>query len=91
IDVPAPFPPEHLCVRVAPLSTRYAHRDASLAALVDLLAAQFAEHPGNYHAYNSSNDNHDKAATRLAQRHPELPQWRQARAMGDAARRAFLD
>ena len=91
IDVPAPFPPEHLCVRVAPLSTRYAHRDASLDALVDLLAAQFAEHPGNYLAFFSSFDYLDKAATRLALRHPELPQWRQARAMGDAARRAFLD
>ncbi|WP_204314300.1 helicase C-terminal domain-containing protein, partial [Klebsiella aerogenes] len=39
----------------------------------------------------SSFDYLDKAATRLALRHPELPQWRQARAMGDAARRAFLD
>lgn len=92
IDVPAPFPPEHLCVRVAQqLSTRWEHRDQSLNALVDVLATQFAEHPGNYLAFFSSFDYLDKAAARLALRHPELPQWSQARAMGDGARRAFLD
>ncbi len=92
IDVPAPFPPEHLSVRVADrLSTRYEHRQQSLDALVDLLAAQFDEHPGNYLAFFSSFDYLEQAATRLARRHPGLPQWSQARAMGDAARRAFLD
>jgi Rad3-related DNA helicase len=92
IDVPAPFPPEHLVVRVAhQLSTRYEHRQASLDALVDLLATQFAEHPGNYLAFFSSFDYLDKAAARLALRHPEVPQWSQSRSMGDAARRAFLD
>ena len=92
IDVPAPFPPEHLSVRVAHrLSTRYDHREASLDALVDLLATQFEEHPGNYLAFFSSFDYLDKAAARLARRHPQLPQWSQSRAMGDGARRAFLD
>jgi len=90
IDVPAPFPPEHLSVRVAGLSTRFDHRQASLNALVDLLAAQFAEHPGNYLAFFSSFDYLEQASQRLALRHPEVPQWSQARAMGDAARRAFL-
>lgn len=92
IDVPAPFPPEHLTVQVAQrLSTRYEHRNASLDALVDLLATQFAEHPGNYLAFFSSFDYLDKAAARLALRHPEVPRWSQSRSMGDAARRAFLD
>jgi Rad3-related DNA helicase len=92
IDVPAPFPPEHLCVRIAHrLSTRYEHRQASLDALVDLLATQFSEHPGNYLAFFSSFDYLDQAAARLALRHPDVPQWSQARAMGDLARRAFLD
>ena len=92
IDVPAPFPPEHLTVRVAQqLSTRYEHRQASLNALVDVVAAQFTEHPGNYLAFFSSFDYLEQAAARLALRHPQLPQWSQSRAMGDAARRAFLD
>jgi DNA excision repair protein ERCC-2 len=92
IDVPAPFPPEHLTVRVAGhISTRYEHRERSLDALVDVLAAQYAEHPGNYLAFFSSFDYLDKAAARLAQRHPGLPQWSQSRSMGEGARRAFLD
>ncbi|KQY88572.1 ATP-dependent DNA helicase [Pelomonas sp. Root1444] len=91
IDVPAPFPAEHLTVQVANLSTRWEHRDASLNALVDVLATQYGEHPGNYLAFFSSFDYLDKAAARLALRHPHVPQWRQSRAMGDAARRGFLD
>lgn len=92
IDVPAPFPPEHLVVQVAhQLSTRYEHREASLDALVDLLARQFAGHPGNYLAFFSSFDYLDKAAARLGLRHPHVVQWSQGRAMGDGARRAFLD
>lgn len=92
IDVPAPFPPEHLTVQVAHrLSTRYEHREASMDALVDLLALQFTEHPGNYLAFFSSFDYLDKAAARLALRHPQVVQWSQGRAMGDGARRAFLD
>ncbi len=91
IDVPAPFPPEHLTVQVANLSTRYEHREKSLDALVDVLATQYAQHPGNYLAFFSSFDYLDKAAARLALRHPHVPQWSQARSMGDAARRAFLD
>ncbi|MFG6440316.1 ATP-dependent DNA helicase [Roseateles sp. LKC17W] len=91
IDVPAPFPPEHLTVRVAPLSTRYEHRQASLNPLVDVIATQFAEAPGNYLAFFSSFDYLEQASQRLALRHPHVPQWSQARAMGDAARRGFLD
>ena len=92
IDVPAPFPPEHLVVRVAhQLSTRYEHRQASMNALVDLITTQFAEHPGNYLAFFSSFDYLEQASQRLQLRHPHVPQWSQARAMGDAARRGFLD
>lgn len=91
IDVPAPFPPEHLSVKVANLSTRYEHRQQSLDALVDVLATQYGQHPGNYLAFFSSFDYLDQAAARLALRHPGLPQWSQARSMGEGARRAFLD
>lgn len=92
IDVPAPFPPEHLSVRIADrLSTRFDHRNASLDALVDLLATQFEQHPGNYLAFFSSFDYLEQASARLARRHPGLPQWSQSRSMGEGARRAFLD
>jgi Rad3-related DNA helicase len=91
IDVPPYFAPENLRVRIADrVSTRYPHRGASLAAVVDLMARQFKAHPGNYLAFFSSFQYLQQAADALALRHPQLPQWRQARAMDDAARAAFL-
>jgi len=91
IDVPPAFPAEHLTVRVADgISTRFAHRDASLQRLTAVLARQFDAHPGNYLAFFSSFDYLDKAAGLLAALHPEIPQWRQQRRMGASAREAFL-
>ena len=91
IDLPPAFAAEQLEVRIADrVSTRYPHRQASLDAVVDLVARQCAQHPGNYLAFFSSFDYLEQAAARLAQRAPELPQWRQARAMDEPARRAFL-
>jgi DNA excision repair protein ERCC-2 len=91
IDVPPAFPAEHLSVRVADgLSTRYAHRDRSLQRLVDVIARQFDEHPGNYLAFFSSFDYLDKAAGLVAQLRPDIPQWRQERRMSADARAGFL-
>jgi Rad3-related DNA helicase len=91
LDVPPAFPPEHLQVRVAAgLSTRYADRPASLQRLVGVLARQFDAHPGNYLAFFSSFDYLAQAADRLAVLRPDIPQWRQDRRMGAAAREGFL-
>ena len=91
IDVPSAFAPGNLVVRVADrLSTRYPHREASLDAIVNLMARQFDEQPGNYLAFFSSFDYLAQAATRLGLRHPGVPQWRQSRAMDSGAREAFL-
>ena len=91
IDVPPAFAPGNLVVRVADrLSTRFPHRQASLDAVVDLMARQFDEHPGNYLAFFSSFDYLAQASTRLGLRHPGLPQWSQSRAMDSGARDAFL-
>ena len=91
IDVPPAFAPGNLVVRIADrLSTRYPHREASLDAVVDLMARQFDQHPGNYLAFFSSFDYLARASTRLGLRHPSLPQWCQSRAMDSSARLAFL-
>ena len=91
VDLPPAFAAEQLEVRIADrVSTRYPHRQASLDAVVDLMARQYTRHPGNYLAFFSSFDYLEQAAARLAQRAPELAQWRQSRAMDEAARRAFL-
>ena len=91
IDIPPAFPAEHLTVRVAhEISTRYAHRDRSLQRLVAVIARQFDEHPGNYLAFFSSFAYLKSAAALLAERRPDIPQWRQEPRMATEARAEFL-
>jgi len=92
IDVTPVFPAENLAVRVAAqVSTRYPHRARSLETLVRVIALQFDAHPGNYMAFFSSFEYLQQAAARLAERRPDVPQWRQERGMNAQARKAFLE
>jgi Rad3-related DNA helicase len=92
IDVDSPFVASQLKVEVARgISTRYQHRKASLAPIADLMAAQYAQAPGNYLAFFSSFDYLEQAADMLARRHPEIPAWRQSRRMSETERSAFLE
>jgi len=55
LAVGSPFRPEQLQVRIAKrISSRYQHRAASAPAIAARIAAQFAERPGNYLAFLSS-------------------------------------
>ena len=91
LDVPAPFRAEQLAVRIVPaLSTRYAHRAASLGPITTLIAEQFERAPGNYLAFFSSFDYLAQAADALIERYPHLPVWRQSRRMDEAERQAFI-
>ena len=90
VDVASPFDAAQLRVQVAPLSTRFAHRPASLAPIVDLMASQFADAPGNYLAFFSSFDYLDQVAGLFRALHPEVPAWTQARQMTEGARADFL-
>jgi DNA excision repair protein ERCC-2 len=92
IDVESPFEASQLAVHVMhDISTRYQHRGASLAPIAQLMARQYAALPGNYLAFFSSFDYLDQAADLFAQRHPDIPAWRQERRMNEAERAAFLD
>ena len=91
VDVASPFDAAQLRVQVAPLSTRYAHRPASLAPIVDLMARQFTDAPGNYLAFFSSFDYLDQVADLFRALHPEVPVWTQARQMTEGARADFLE
>ena len=92
VEVPSPFRAEQLDVHVARhISTRYAQRQRSLPAIVALMAAQFAQRPGNYLAFFSSHDYLQQAAALLAESHPDIPIWVQARGMNEAGQSAFLD
>jgi DNA excision repair protein ERCC-2 len=90
VDVESPFEAAQLRVQVAPLSTRFAHRPASLAPIVELMARQYAQAPGNYLAFFSSFDYLQAVAELFRSLHPEVPAWEQARQMTEAARADFL-
>ncbi len=92
VDVQSPFKAEQLRVRIVEhISTRFVHRQASLAPIVELIAQQFAEQPGNYLAFFSSFDYLQQVAQLLAQQHPGIALWLQSRGMAEAERQAFLD
>ncbi|SKA83851.1 Rad3-related DNA helicase [Pseudomonas extremaustralis] len=92
IDVESPFEAEQLRVRIVDeISTRFVHREASLDPIVELIARQFAQQPGNYLAFFSSFDYLQQVAQRLAERHPQIALWLQSRGMAEAERRAFLE
>jgi DNA excision repair protein ERCC-2 len=92
IDVESPFNAEQLQVRiVSRISTRFTHRHASLAPIVELIARQYAERRGNYLAFFSSFDYLQQVAQLLAERHPHILQWRQSRGMAEGQRQDFLD
>ena len=91
LDVAAPFRAEQLTVHVARgVSTRYRHRERSLAPIARLIAAQYAAAPGNYIAFFSSFEYLERAATEFVGCHPQVPTWRQVRGMDEAGREAFL-
>src|SRR5262249_46246912 len=73
LDVESPFEAEQLRVYVNTVSTRFAHRGASIAPIVALIARQFAETPGNYLAFFSSFDYLQQVATLFRERHSEVP------------------
>ena len=91
LDVPSPFDPAQLQVRVTPhISTRFGDRADSLDPLVEVMATQYTARPGNYLAFFSSFDYLQQALQRLQQEHPELPVWSQSRGMGEPEREAFV-
>ncbi|WP_397448060.1 helicase C-terminal domain-containing protein [Pseudomonas sp. NA-150] len=92
VDVESPFSREQLDVRiVSQISTRYTHRQASLAPIVELMAEQFQTAPGNYLAFFSSFDYLQQVAELMRQRYPQIPLWSQTRGMAEGERQAFLD
>ena len=92
VDVASPFQSGQLAVHVVEnISTRFHHRAASLGPIVDVMARQYAEMPGNYLAFFSSFDYLGQVAELFAQRHPTVPIWSQARRMNESERGEFLD
>lgn len=91
-DVPSPFKAGQLRVRhVGDVSTRYADRSASVAPIVEVIARQYADRPGNYLAFFSSFDYLQQIAQAFAQARPDVPIWCQSRQMNESEREGFLE
>lgn len=92
LDVTSPFTPEQLSVHlVREVSTRYRHRQASLAPIVALMGRQFEREPGNYLVFVSSFDYLDRLAARFSARNADIPIWQQHRSMRESDRQHFID
>ena len=91
VDIASPFDAQQLRVVVVDaVSTRFHDRGGSLQPIVELMATQFREAPGNYLAFFSSFDYLQEVLALLRSRHPAVPVWEQSRSMDEAAREAFL-
>jgi DNA excision repair protein ERCC-2 len=92
IDVESPFHADQLQVHiVSQISTRFVHRQASLEPIVELIARQFDQRPGNYLAFFSSFDYLQQVAQLLADKYPRIDLWSQSRGMDEGQRQAFLE
>jgi len=92
IDVASPFGGGQLSVRIARhISTRYRDRAASLQGIVQLMAQQWHERPGNYLAFFSSHEYLGQVAQAFAERHGEIPQWRQSPRMEEGEQARFIE
>ena len=91
VEVESPFEAAQLQVQVAAhISTRYAHRQASLPAINSLMAQQFESQPGNYLAFFSSHDYLQQAAEQFEVSYPQITLWKQTRRMSEAEQQEFL-
>ena len=91
IDVQSPFSHEQLrVVAVSNISTRFTHREQSLAPIADLMARQYDAQPGNYLCFSSSYDHLQKLGAYFMQSHGHIPMWEQNRAMLEIDREQFL-
>jgi DNA excision repair protein ERCC-2 len=91
LTIEPPYREAQLSVEIVDaISTRYAARHASIGPIAELIGTRLRSRPGNYLAFFSSLDYLDRAFDAFAARYPEVPAWRQTRAMSAADRTAFL-
>ena len=92
VEVESPFDARQLQVHIVNrISTRFVHRQASLAPIVELIAQQFERQPGNYLAFFSSFDYLQQVAQLLAHQHPHITLWQQSRGMDEGQRQGFIE
>ena len=90
LNLPSPFPPEHLLTLQLPLNTRFGAREASLAPAAEALQALFYSKPGKYIAYLPSFAYLQALLPLLEQARPALPLLAQRPRMDETQRSDFL-
>ncbi|UYV19358.1 ATP-dependent DNA helicase [Halomonas qaidamensis] len=90
-EVASPFSACQLEVRIrADISTRYHHREASVAPIVEALSDQYQRQPGHYLAFFSSFAYLEKVMAQFQLAYPTVSVFAQTRGMQEAERDAFL-
>ncbi|MCK0162696.1 ATP-dependent DNA helicase [Marinobacter sp. S6332] len=91
ISLPSPFSADQLQVQFTPkISTRQAHREASVKPISELIANQYRERPGHYLAFFSSFKYLNEVSAALASNAPDVPQRSQHSGMNPQQRSEFL-
>lgn len=91
ISLPSPFSADQLQVQFTPkISTRQAHRRASVAPITELIAHQYRKCPGHYLAFFSSFKYLSEVSDALANHAPDVLQRSQHSGMSQQQRKEFL-
>ena len=90
-SLPSPFRADQLQVRFTPkISTRQAHREASVVPIAELIAGQYHQRPGHYLAFFSSFKYLNEVSAALSSTAADVPQRSQTSGMSPQQRREFL-
>ena len=92
LDVESPFDPKQLTVHVAKhISTRFKERTDSLLPIVNLVAQQYSEKPGNYILFVSSFDYLNDVKNLFMDSYPSIPTRSQVRTMSEEDKDQFIN
>ena len=91
LDVESPFNSKQLKVTVAQhISTKYRVRAQSLLPMVNLVAEQYLDRPGNYIFFLSSFDYLNDVKNLFVDRYPDIPIRSQLRTMSESDKNKFV-
>ena len=92
LDVDSPFGAHQLTVHVAKhISTRFRERTHSLLPIVNLVAQQYLEKPGNYMLFVSSFDYLNDVKNLFTDSYPSIPTRSQVRTMSEEDKDQFIN
>ncbi len=92
LDIESPFESTQLTVKVASnISTKFRVRNQSLLPIVNLVAKQYLDRPGNYIFFLSSFDYLNDVKNLLIDKFPDIPIRYQLRTMSENQKQSFIN